>query len=67
MLRYEFNMVRLVCQGFSFARARAFPARAFIWTLYHFWTCPLCRWHWRALWHDLSLEELRYVARTFDW
>lgn len=41
--------------------------RAFLWTLYHWWTCRLCRWDLSALRHDLQLEELRYVRRTFDW
>lgn len=37
-----------------------------IWfTFRHFFECPICRWNWRGLLHDLRLSELRYVARSF--
>lgn len=37
--------------------------RALGWTVYHWLSCPMCRGDLRALFHDLRLSELRYLAR----
>lgn len=63
MMRWVLARTARVCMLMGGVR-RLFEA--VVWTLWHWFECPLCRWNWLALWHDLQLEELRYVMRVIS-